>query len=149
MRTMDGLRQFGERPRSTSIHDRPGAYAVIRDGHGRVAVVCGRSGYHLPGGGLEGNESAVDALRREGLEEIGFELSVGDHIGNAKQYARSRSGRCYNKICAYFRAWIRPDVPPAPGAEHDVVWLAPGEAVEALDHDSHAWAVRRALDEGY
>ncbi len=149
MRTLDGPRQFGIRPRSVRIHDRPGAYAVIRDGRGRVAVVLGRSGYHLPGGGLEADESAVEALRREGIEEIGFELSIGDHIGDARQYVRASTGRCYNKICAYFRAWIRPDVPPAPFAEHDIVWLPPAEAVESLDHDSHAWAVRRALGEGY
>jgi len=147
MRTIEGPRQFGERPRSRPVHDRPGAYAVIRDGKGRVAVVLGRSGYHLPGGGLEAGESDIEALRREGLEEIGYELSVGDRIGEAKQYVQASNGRCYNKLCAYFRAWIRPDVPAAPGAEHAVVWLSPTMALDALDHDSHAWAVRQALDE--
>ncbi|WP_176714829.1 NUDIX hydrolase [Leifsonia xyli] len=60
------------------------AYGVIVDGD-RVLLAHwnerGRSGWTLPGGGIEPGEDPVDAVVREIAEETGFEAEAGELLG--------------------------------------------------------------------
>jgi 8-oxo-dGTP diphosphatase len=62
---------------------RSAAYAVIRDGSGRVLLVRASSRsdlaghWFLPGGGLKHGESPIDAVRRELMEETGLAAGPG------------------------------------------------------------------------
>ncbi|WP_395244927.1 NUDIX hydrolase [Agromyces sp. MMS24-K17] len=60
------------------------AYAVIiRDGQILLSHwnEHGRSGWTLPGGGIEGAEHPIEAVRREVREETGYEASVDRQLG--------------------------------------------------------------------
>jgi 8-oxo-dGTP diphosphatase len=60
------------------------AYAVIiRDGEILLSHwnEHGRSGWTLPGGGVEGSEHPVQAVKREILEETGYEASIDRLLG--------------------------------------------------------------------
>ena len=63
---------------------RVAAYAVIADG-GRVLLAHwnehGRSGWTLPGGGIESGEDPADAAVREVFEETGFNAELDELIG--------------------------------------------------------------------
>lgn len=63
---------------------RVAAYAVIADGN-RVLLTHwnehGRSGWTLPGGGLEPGEDPADAAVREVCEETGYAAVLDDLIG--------------------------------------------------------------------
>lgn len=49
--------EFGDRLANVDYVERPGAYAIIHDGEGSIAVVETASGLHLPGGGLGDSEA--------------------------------------------------------------------------------------------
>jgi 8-oxo-dGTP pyrophosphatase MutT (NUDIX family)/catechol 2,3-dioxygenase-like lactoylglutathione lyase family enzyme len=65
-----------------SGRQRIAAYAVIRDGSGRVLLVRASALSHfpglwfLPGGGVDHGEQPEDAVRREVLEETGLDVRV-------------------------------------------------------------------------
>ena len=63
---------FGVTAGRFPIQDRPSAYATIPNAAAQLAVVRTDAGYFLPGGGIEGRESAADAVLREVTEECGL-----------------------------------------------------------------------------
>jgi 8-oxo-dGTP diphosphatase len=64
---------------------RVAAYAVVMDDDGRILLAHwnekGRSGWTMPGGGLEPGEDPQEAVRREVREETGYKVSVGQILG--------------------------------------------------------------------
>jgi ADP-ribose pyrophosphatase YjhB (NUDIX family) len=54
------------------------AYAVVRDPAGRLLLVCSRDRkeWWLPGGGVEHGEHPEDGVRREVLEETGYDVEL-------------------------------------------------------------------------
>ena len=61
-----------------------GVRVIVKDEKGRVLLVCqrheGRDIWMLPGGAIEEGENAVEAAKREVLEETGLSISVEELI---------------------------------------------------------------------
>ena len=143
----DTLRmQFGTAREDLPTLDRPGVYAVILCPDGKIATVsAGGDVVHLPGGGIEPGESEREALERELREEIGHIPGAVERLGFASQYCHLPARRVnLNKICHYYRV-LEADLLPADPGKYTCVWLAPEEAIRALAHESHAWAVGMAV----
>ncbi|HVT90226.1 MAG TPA: NUDIX domain-containing protein [Tepidisphaeraceae bacterium] len=138
---------FGQRVKGVVYKDRPGAYAVIRDEAGRIAVVLTGKAYFLPGGGCDNSESCEQTLAREGLEECGRSILVVRELGKAVQYVSTRSGKHYAKQCAYFEGKFD-NAPVRKPSEPDNVlhFLSPAEAMSQLVLEADRWALSRLLE---
>ena len=141
-----GVREFGDRIPGADYRDRPGSYAVLNDPAGRIAVLRTPAGWFLPGGGAEPGETPEETLVREVREECGCSLRGVRPIGRAVQYVSARGEGFFAKRSSFFRATPgeRDDV-ATPEVDHELVWLDRAEVMRRLTHESHAWAVSRAV----
>ena len=107
-----------------------GARAMVIDGSGRVFLVKHSyvAGWHLPGGGVETGETALEALTRELAEEGNIQL-VGTPVLHGLFFNRRTSRR--DHVALYIVRDFRQDGQPVPN--HEIVehgFFAPGALPE-------------------
>jgi 8-oxo-dGTP diphosphatase len=135
--------QFGE-PLEKYL-ERPGAYAVIFK-ENKVLVLNVEKMCHLPGGGIDEGEDEESALRREVLEETGYEINNLMLIGRANQFFPKAKLGPLNKIGVFYRAEIVSQNQKAIiNPDHIMVWLVPTELENTPMAEFQKWAVREAL----
>jgi 8-oxo-dGTP diphosphatase len=136
----DGL-EFGARVPGAAYRDRPGAYVIVQGPTGDVAVVATDGGLFLPGGGLDAGETMEEAAIREVDEECGFGIQLLAGVGTADELVfAAAKGMHFRKRCSFFTARLLSQGGPHE-ADHEVVWMAPADAVARLTHASQRWAV--------
>ncbi len=123
---------------------RPGGYAVIFNAADEVAVIATPRGHHLPGGGQEAQETLPETAVREVREECGLEIRITSYLGTADELVYAPSEAAYfRKRGSFYLAEV---IQRSAGCEpdHELRWISPAEAVEALVHGSHRWALSKA-----
>ena len=126
------------------MYDRPGAYAVIEDDAGLIAVIETGRGWFLPGGGMDAGETAVEALQREMLEETGYEVLVIAEIGARIEVVYAADEDTHYRIRSHFyQAHLAAKIADGAEPDHRLVWLARDDALDRLTRPSQAWAVER------
>lgn len=143
---MHEIPQFG-RPESGKTHrDRPASFGLaVRDG--RLALV--KVSYpekppflDLPGGAIDPGEEPEAAMIREFGEEAGLVVRAGAAVTEAGQYFLTKDGEPVNNRCRFYEAEVvGADEGLKIEQDHELVWIAPDEALRRLRHPAHAWAV--------
>jgi len=139
--------QFGQAGLEGPYPDRPAAFAVIeRDG--LLALVRVQREHRglvldLPGGGIDPGETAAQAAVRECGEEAGMVVVLdGEPFVHADHFFLHGDGEVRNTRGAFFTGRVQAEDPALKiEDDHELVWIAPHDAVARLDRDSHAWAV--------
>lgn len=131
---------FGSAPPDVACRPRRAAYAVIRDGEGRVARTFDGARWYLPCGGIEEGETPEEAVMREVAEEIGRHAGDLVPVGEAMQYYHSAADDCWYAMRAhFFRARLHGARFEPREGEPD--WVTPGREAESFFHASHVWAI--------
>jgi 8-oxo-dGTP diphosphatase len=133
------MRRYGDPvdPRRTYA-DRPGAYAVIREGDDVLVTEqeAPDREFQLPGGGIDAGEGAVRALHRECREETGWRIRVLRRIGAFQRFAYMPEYDLWaRKVCHVYlaRPTLRRGPPSEPG--HTAIWMPIATAVALLGND--------------
>lgn len=145
--------QFGAPAPGRAYPDRPAAFAIVeRDGKIAVARVSFKGGggrLDLPGGGLDPGETAAQAAVREVGEEVGLKIAVEGEIARADHYFTNEDDSRVNTRGVFFAARVLAEAPDLKiEDDHALEWMTPGEALIALDRESHVWAVAKWLRRG-
>lgn len=138
---------FGVKEAEKEYQARYAAYAIIYNDKNEIALVQAPNGaYFLPGGEIEGNETKEEAIDREMLEELGFQITLADYLGEACEYFYSRHRDTYFYNPGYFfvaSEWQKVGEPLEKGSRS--IWADPKVSIELLKRGSHQWAVKEWL----
>ena len=136
--------EFGNKQDGIDYLDRPGAYAVIESNDKQIAIIETSKGYFLPGGGINTNETDTDALKREILEELGYQVSVMAKLGETIEYFKASSDETYYQIhSSFYKVHLGSKIGEGIEEDHQLVWLSPEEAAKLLVPQGQVWAVQR------
>ena len=136
--------EFGIKERGLEYIVRPGVYGVLID-NGRIGVIFSKfyEKYFLVGGGCHPAENEFETLKREGFEEIGFEIEIGNEIGEATEYLFARTeNKHFAKICKFYRIFLRDKINLK--SETYPVWIGNNQISE-MYHKSHQWIIEQEI----
>lgn len=137
--------QFGVRNPALDYRHRATAFGVVeRDGLIACVRVERATGpyFDLPGGGVDAEETEVEALVREFVEETGLSVQPLNRIAEAGQFHLKSTGEPLYNVGGFWTASVTGETPEAKCEDdHTLVWLDPTVALSRLRHDAHAWAV--------
>lgn len=81
---------------------RPGIYGVLIE-DGKILLSKQFDGYDFPGGGIEINETIIEALEREFFEETGLKVKALKVLYTTSMFYYSRQGKYWNSINLYYQ----------------------------------------------
>jgi len=148
------LLAFDAPERGLEYKHRWAAFGIAEGANGTIALVQvrkpGRDPYFdLPGGAVDGGEDETAAVVREFGEETGLVVEVGRRVIEVSQPFLKSDGQ---PVCNNGGIYVVTVVGEKPELkvedDHALVWLDPRDAVVALRHDAHAWAVAAWLRRG-
>lgn len=136
---------FGVKLDDIEYRNRRAVYGIVASKDGEIAVIKTPTGFFLPGGGIEGEESYEECLQREFLEETGYEIEVKKFVGRASLFHTTKTkeyiygtGYFYNVILKNKKSYKTEN-------DHELQWLEAGECIKGLFLEHQAWAVAKAL----
>ena len=135
---------FGEKVEGFSYQTREGVYAIIFDGN-RLATVKTNKGHFLLGGGLDQNESHEDCLKRECLEEIGYDIEIKGGICKTEGYHLIGSTN-YHMISYYYSVELKTKVQKPMEKNHVLEWVLLSQLEEKMFLNHQVWATKQALN---
>ena len=123
---------------------RRAARAVVFDNDKNIGILyVGKHNYHkLPGGGLEGEENIIEALKRECLEEIGCNVEPFKEVGEIIEY-RDKWSLKQHSYCYLANVIGDKGTPDFTQKEIDdgfeIKWVSLENAIELLENDKSEW----------
>lgn len=145
---------FGTPVEGSTYRDRRAAFGVAENGEGRIALAQvtkpGKAPYFdLPGGAVDGDETEQQAVAREFGEETGLVVDAVSLIETVSQHFLKSDGEPVRNFGGVYVVKVLGDKPALKVEDdHALVWLDPRDAVVALRHDAHAWAVAAWMRRG-
>jgi 8-oxo-dGTP diphosphatase len=138
---------FGEKIKGYEYRPRQAVYGVIfNDTKEAVVTVQTPDGYYwLPGGGIEGEESHHTCLRREFIEETGYEIEITGFVGSAKQYFITSTHDYVANEGNFYLAHLLSKVSAPIETDHIIRWVPVSQVEAILYHQHQAWAIKKAV----
>lgn len=145
---------FGQPVPGLTYKDRPATFGIAENAVGQIALVRvtkpGQPPYFdLPGGAVDAGETEPQAVVREFGEETGLVIAVDQPVVAVSQLFLKSDGAPVRNFGGIHQVRVlQENAVLKVEDDHELVWLDPRDAVVALRHDAHAWAVAAWMRRG-
>jgi len=134
---------FGEKENVDYI-DRKGAYLIVIH-EKEIGLVKTNKGLFLLGGGNKDQETDIDCLKRECLEEIGYEISVKYKLCSAEMYCVHETIGHFHPMQTYYVGELVNKVKEKIEDDHELVWIKYDDIKDKMYLQMQRWAIGQAI----
>lgn len=112
---------FGKKE-DESYLDRKGAYIIPINGE-EVGVVETPKGFFLLGGGIDSDETDIQCIIRECIEEAGYQVEIKDKVCSAETYYEHPTIGFFHPIQVYYSGKMLEKVKKPMDLDHVFKWV--------------------------
>ena len=144
--TFSNVSQFGTPQAGIQYISRPSVYAIIQNSDQNFAIVRHRGAYFLPGGGIEARETPIEALKREVIEETGYQIKDVAKLCETVEYLPGISAEKYYHIWStFFVTQLNTAEATFAEPDHQLIWMKAEKVIPKLQRAAHVWAIEQFL----
>ncbi len=130
------MKRIGEKVEGVTYTKRAGAYAIIEHKEdNKVAIATANNDYFFLGGGIEEKETKIEALRRELLEETGYQIKNIRFFDKVTSWADGGERGPLDVIATFYIAEFDQKVTEPIEKDHSILWVDAKEYQEKLYHE--------------
>ena len=128
--------EIGTKREGENYTFRETCYGIAQLNGKTLLVFSNKDGdYSLPGGGMETGETKEEGLRREFLEESGYEIQSMEHLVDAHCFVRNTKGFYIERLAHFFLVKIKEETHITPTEDwHKTIWVDDSKVFETLTH---------------
>lgn len=142
----DDINKFGNPSDDTKAVIRPGVYGVCVKNK-KLLIVKSRLGGFIVGGGIEASESDQECLKRETLEEIGYDIDVKEWLEDVIEYIYvPERDKSYVKTMRFYKIDLLDYTTEAIEKDHFVAWIEKSEIDNSMYLDGQAYILDKYFD---
>ncbi len=132
---------FGKKE-NQNYYDRIGAYIIPIKDH-QIAVVETDKGLFFLGGGIENNETDTECIKRECLEECGYNVSIKEKLCSAETYTTHAKIGYFHPIQTYYLGELLDKVQVPIEKEHKLLWFEINQIKGKMHAEMHNWVLEQ------
>lgn len=132
---------FGYKQENVDYYDRQGAYLIAIENR-MVATVKTPKGNFLLGGGIEDEETHIQCIKRECLEEIGYHVIVDKYVCCAEEYLVHEKLFYFHPVQFYYFGKLVNKVSLPTESDHILEWISISDIENKMYVKAQCWAIK-------
>jgi 8-oxo-dGTP diphosphatase len=133
---------FGEIIEGQDYKERSAVYGMLINQRKEIGIIKMPRGCFLPGGGIEEDETHIECLEREFVEETGLRVTVKAYLGTSILYGYAPMSNRYLKMIGYFyEVELNGLVGQKVEDDHELIWVDLSKAHQSMLLEHQAWAI--------
>lgn len=142
------MKYVGNKEENVEYRKRPGAYAIILNRNdNKVGIVTDGKDYFYLGGGIENNETKLEALKRELIEESGYSLKNIREFKEVGSHIFSEDKGYLEVIASVYIAELDKKVAEPIEKDHTVLWVNPEEYANKMLREWQRYIMEKFIEE--
>lgn len=129
---------------NVSYTTRIGAY-IIPVQNNKIGVIKTSKGYFLIGGGKEENETDEQCIKRECLEETGYDITVDKKICSAETFTHHEKIGYFHPVQTYYIGTINEQTQRPNETDHSLEWIDIKVIQNEMYPEMQNWAIKQML----
>jgi len=139
--------RIGKKIEGKKYTKRTAAYAIIkRENDNKIGIATANGDYFFLGGGLEGNETEEQALRREVIEEAGYSLKDIQYFDKVTSWADGGDRGPLDVTATFYIAEFDKKVAEPIEKDHKVLWINASDYKDKLYHEYQRYILNEYIN---
>lgn len=139
--------RIGEKIEGKKYTKRPGSYVIIeRKEDEKIAIVTEGKTYFFLGGGIEKEETEMEALKREVIEEAGYSMKNIKYFDKVTAWADGGKRGPLDVTATFYIANFDEKIVEPIEKDHRVLWINPKDYKDKLFHEYQRYILDKYIN---